>query len=204
MRIAKVFAAITITLLTFWLTKEAYASEGTVEIGSITGANYRCFAASLLMQDLNFTMLVSCRDLIYPAEPDIFNYVLWAQPIEDKNPVKLGTLDFGKKEFRINKPFSSLFITTEQNPGVRSPEGNVVMQGQVRAINFLETAQPTIDRTPTETPETVKEEESTKTETKQLTTREKLFLALRRAGIAALFAFIALLGLIFVVTRSRA
>jgi hypothetical protein len=200
MKIVKILIGAIAITLALYLADELIASEGTVELRSTTGNNYRCYTSSLLMQDLNYTILVSCRDLIYPAGFDIFNYVLWATPADGDKPIKLGKLDFGKKQFRIKKAFSNLFITTEQDAGVRSPAGEVVMRGGVQPISFL--ASPT---TPTPTPEGQEaEEELAKAKTGEPSSvRERLSLALRRAGVVAVFAFAAVLGLIFVITRSR-
>lgn len=188
---------LSLILVTFFIvfSKHSRATEGTIELRSTTGQNFRCYAASLQMQDLAYNLPFTCRNLIYPIEETIFNYVLWATPTDGTNALRLGVLGLGKGEFRVVKPFTNLFVTTEQNPGVGLPEGKVVMKGNVNPIDFLET--PT---TPTPTPEgQISEPELPK----PLSTRDKLFLALRRAGIAALLALVALIGLIFVITRSR-
>lgn len=198
-----IFIIATIALFT---PKDLFASEGIAEIVSTINEKSRCFAASLFMQDLHYSIIVSCRDLIYPAEPDVFYYVVWAQPLENDRAARLGTLDFGKKQFKSNKAFSNLFITTEQNAHVKSPTGKVVMRGNIQPINFLETSQPQASPTPTETPP--EEPETDKVDTEQefqeLSTKDKIVQALRRAGVAALLTFVALLGLIFVIRRSRA
>lgn len=203
---AIIILALTLFTLASRLPSSILASEGTVELRSTTGQPYRCYAASLLMEDLAYTILITCRDLIYPVDnPRIFTYALWATPKDTSTPVLLGFLGFGKATFRIVQPFSNLFVTTEENPGTPQPTGPVVMRGDVQTISFLE--RPT---SPTPTP---KEEERKEEVTEEVpeeeadmarpTTREKLSLAVRRAGLAALFALIALVGLIFVVTRSR-
>lgn len=179
--------------------KNTLASDGMTELRSVTGKGYRCVAYSLLMQDNVYTILVSCEDLIYPIDPPTLNsYVLWATPKAAGDPVRIGELGLGKITTRIDKPFSSLFVTTELNGGVRSPSGNVVMRGSLKPATFLE-----ILTTITPTPEGMQTQENQAPETTALSTREKLFLALRRAGIAALFALVALVGLVFVITRSR-
>lgn len=184
----------------FVVAKKAVASEGTVELDSVTGDPFRCFAASIRMQNLEYRIPVTCINLIYPADENIFNYVLWATPSEGGNPVKLGTLGLGRGEYKTKTSFSNLFVTTEASKDTKTPAGRVVMRGDVEEISFLRdavfpTEEPDEDITPAEG-----EEEEQPAE---LTTRQKLGLALRRAGIAALFALVALIGLIFVITRSR-
>ena len=141
---------ITTSFFLFFLifsTKTTRASDGTFEMRSTTGNESRCYASSLLMQDWNYTVLVSCRDLIYPAEFGITNYVLWAQPTDGSSLMNLGQLGYGKVTFRTNKAFSSLFVTAEGNPGTREPTGSVVMRGNLNPVTFLD--RPT-SPTPTE------------------------------------------------------
>src|SRR3990172_7673898 len=189
----------------FIFVKEIVASEGTVELRSTGTEPYRCFVASIRLKNLEYRVPFSCRNLIYPADENIFNYTMWATPVDGGNPVKLGALALGKGEFKTKTTFSNLFVTIERSSGTKTPTGRVVMRGDVMPIEFLEEVE-----TSTPTPEeeleeiTPGEEGEVEQETQeQLTTRQKFVLALRRAGIAALFALIALIGLIFVITRSR-
>lgn len=184
-------------------TGKAYASEGLVELESQTDEPSRCFAASLRMQSSEYRILFSCRYIIYPVDENIFNYVMWANPVDGGKTIKLGALGLGKGEFKTKTPFDSLFVTTESKKDTKIPTGNVVMSGDVESIEFLGS-----ETTPTPTPDPDAADELTGDEeeleeVQQLTTREKLVLALKRAGIAALFALVALIGIIFVVSRSR-
>lgn len=176
------------------------ASEGIFEIRSTTREPYRCFASSILMQDLNYSISISCRDLIYPAGNTIFTYVLWAQPVEAGNPRRLGELGYGRLATRWNVPFNQLFVTTEQDAGVGKPTGPVVMRGNLQQITFL-------DRATTPTPTTVGEapagtEDITPSQA-PASTGAKLVTALRRAGLAALLALLAVIGLVFAITRTK-
>lgn len=185
-------------LLAFFLSpNDVLASEGTIKLISTTQENYRCFASSLQMLNQVYKVTFSCRELIYPVDSNIFNYILWAQPVGEGNPIKLGSLGLGKGQFEVKSAFSGLFVTTESNARVNKPQGRVVMRGNVEPISFLQ--EPT---TPTLTP-TKTEVQSEQPTQPTLTTRQKLLLALKRAGIAALLTLITLIGLVFVVTRSR-
>ena len=186
----------------FLLAEKAFASEGTVELRSTTGEPYRCWAASVRMQNQEYRIPFTCKYLIYPADENIFNYVVWATPKEGGNSVKLGTLGLGKGEFKTKKTFTGLFVTTEASKETKTPQGQTVMKGEVTDVEFLEEAA-TPTPTPGEEEEVVPEEEKVETPEQTLSTRQKLLLALRRAGIAALIALVAIIGLIFVVTRSR-
>lgn len=203
----KLFVITILVLLAGFSASRVLASEGQIEMRSTTGEDYRCWASSIYMQDNRYNISMSCRELLYPLEERIQVYMVWATPLEGEAPVKLGSLDFGKEPYRIGQPFSNLFITTEANAKVKSPQGRVVMQGAVQPITFLD--RPT---TATPTPEEDQQDEDQENggileeadqPEEELTTRDKLILGLKRAGIVAFFALIALVGLIFVVTRSR-
>jgi hypothetical protein len=177
------------------------ASEGIVELESQTDEPYRCFATSLKMQTQEYRILFSCRYLIYPIDESIFNYVMWATPVDGSKVVRLGVLGLGKGELKTKIPFTTLFVTTESNKNTKTPSGSVVMEGDVKEIEFLGS-----EPTPTPEPSESDDEEVDvieEVDVQQLSTREKLVVALKRAGIAALFALVALVGIIFVVSRSR-
>ncbi len=186
-------------------SKIARASEGTIEMRSSTREAYRCYASSVLMQDQNYTILVSCRELIYPAGNEVFSYVLWAQPADGSAPRRLGELGYGRLQARMNVPFTSLFVSTEANPGVGKPTGPIVMRGDVTPIRFL-------DRATTPTPTSINASGDTSSSDTSTTltptpggqsTTSKIGTAFKRAGLAALLALLALIGLVFAITRAR-
>ncbi len=186
--------------------KTASASEGTVNLKSLTNERYRCFAASLLRQDRKYKIVVSCRDLIYPAGDEIITYIMWATPSSGESSLKLGELGFGKAEFSTATDFSGLFVTTEATKSVKTPTGPTVMSGSVEKIPLLEqiglTTQP--DTTQQATKDS-SEEEATElpTPTEEAEESSKLGQAVRRAGLAAVLALLAAIGLVFVLTRGR-
>ena len=180
----------------FLLAKTSFASEGLVELRSATDKDYRCFAASLLQANASYRVIVSCRDLIYPPQPDLFTYIIWATPLDGGNPVKFGELGIGKASFETKESFSNLFVTTERNRGVRRPEGQIVMRGSVESINFLDN--PTTPTPTLSVPEGEKEPAQ-----EELTTGQKLSLALRRAGLVIFLALAATVGLVFILTRPK-
>lgn len=111
LKIMKQILAIFIILFAAQLLspKSVSGSEGTVELRSTGAPDYRCFVASLKMQDQRYRVLVSCRDLIYPGGETVFTYLVWANPIGGGNPFKLGELGFGKADFRIKRSFHRTF-----------------------------------------------------------------------------------------------
>ena len=191
----------TIIALLFFsvIASDSLASEGTIELRSLNDKNYRCYAASLQIENNVYNILVSCRNLLYPSDENVISYVMWATPSDGSGEIKLGALGYGKATFKTNSPFSNLFVTTELDSRVRSPNGSVVMRGNVQSIGFLTQAENGIQ-------EELQEEfqpEPTPTPIKQLTTRERLLVGLRRAGLVSFLALVAIIGLVFVITRSR-
>ena len=182
----------------FFNTNTTYASEGTVELRSTTGASYKCYVSSIQMKDLNYTVLITCRDLLYPAGEDIFNYVLWASPTDGGKPFRLGTLGLGRASTKTKKAFSNLFVTTEANSKAKSPSGTTVMSGDLKKIKFLEGP-----LTPGEEEKEEEGEISEETLTPTPSTRSRLVEGLKRAALVSLFALAALIGLVFVLTRKR-
>lgn len=180
------------------------ASEGTLELNSTGNEPYRCWASSVRMLEPEYRILFTCKFILYPAEENVFNYVVWSTPLDGKKAVKLGLIGQGRGEFKTKIAFSDLFVTTEISKDVRTPEGRVVMRGNVSPIQFLEEAKE-YEPTPT-TSQVIIDKKVTPGVTQDATTqttKEKLFTAFKRAGVAALVAIVALVGLIFVITRSR-
>lgn len=178
-------------------SRQVHAAEGVVELRSTTGEDNRCYASYVLMPNSSYTVLLSCRDLIYPPQPSLFNYIAWATPADGKNAVRLGELGVGKASFNTKIAFSGLFVTIEQKKSPRTPEGEVVMQGSAQRVAFLD--KPT---TPTPTGELAEEEEE-EVLVKDLSAKDKILLALRRAGLVIFLALAATVGLVFVLTRQR-
>lgn len=181
------FLAFFIFILLFLLgvPSPAQASQGVIELKTTVGQRSRCLVDSVLMSDLNFTLLFNCRDLIYPPEPTLFSYVVWATPTSGEKPILLGELGTGKTEFRSAQAFSELFVTTEPTLGVQSPSDRTVMRGTVRQVEFLDG--PVI--TPTPTPEG---EQPTPTPTKAPGRGEEIATRIRQTAIIILVALFAL------------
>ncbi|OGM28531.1 hypothetical protein A2801_03750 [Candidatus Woesebacteria bacterium RIFCSPHIGHO2_01_FULL_41_10] len=175
------------------------ASEGVTELRNIVGEDSRCVAYSVLMENNKFTILLNCRDILYPGGTSILHYVVWTQPIGGGNPLRMGTVGLGKKEFATSKPFSGIFVTKESSSSPKSPQGPVMMQGNVRSSELLETR--TEDR-----PVEINTEESTdETQTPSPTAEpQRSSLGTRLLVIGGIVAFLALFGVvlvIFVITR---
>lgn len=209
----EIIAILKSTLLFFVLillnTSTAFASEGYIEMLSTLGEDTRCRVDSHLMQDNNYKILISCRELIYPATSEVTTYVVWATPTGGGKTFKLGSLDYGRKEYSTKTSFSNIFVTSEKKVG-STPTGPVILRGNVEAYTFL---QRPVTPTPTEKVSQAQDQQigdntSTSsavqdTTNQNLSTKEKLLAAFKKAGLAAVLALVALVGLIFVVTKSR-
>lgn len=200
-----VFTALSILMLPGFVR----ASEGVTELRSTTEKEYRCVVDSHQAQDRSYRLLVTCRDLIYPSDANVFGYVMWANPLNEGEIIRLGQLQYGKKLFNPKRPFTSIFVTTEPNPSVKTPKGPVVMQGSTVPRAFLDT--PT-SPTPTPEGEEVIEEESSETEGKENgeegeeapSTKSRFGTALSRASaIGAVILLIGSVIALIVILRSK-
>lgn len=188
------------------LSKSVSASEGYVEMRSTTNGDFRCYASSIQMMSLNYKILVTCRNLLYPSGDDIFNYTLWATPKKNGKPIKFGALGFGRAEFTSPQSFTELYVTTEKGQ-VKEPAGPIVMRGTVKDIAFLSEASSNTDDSNapgTEKSPTLTEEKKTDVSpTPSVSTKDRIFAGLKRAAFVSFLALAALIGLIFVLTKSK-
>ena len=142
-----------------FLASPSRASEGTAELTSTKGQVMRCDAYSMLMENYEYQISLNCRDLIYPPKPDAFSYILWATPTQNDKPLNIGELGVGKGNFKTKTAFSKLFVTIESDVRTKAPEGEIVMEGTIQGIPFLdkagEVSQPESEKvtpSPTSTP----------------------------------------------------
>lgn len=200
MKIKIISLAFFLFTLTFLSSGKTIASEGSFNILSTQGQSMRCYVASVQMIDRYYNLLVSCRDIIYPAQGEVFSYVVWVNPIEDNKPIRLGTLGLGRAHFKTKEAFSSIFVTTEASKKPRSPTGTIVMQGSLEPIPLLE--QP-VTVTPTPEEEEVISPEEEMVDEQESSTRQRVVTGLRRAGLIIFVVLITIIGLIFIITRTR-
>lgn len=150
----KVLAAAAVMVF-LGIVSPAKASEGVVELDNVVGESSRCFAASVLMPDYNYKIIMSCRDLIYPVGDNVFKYLVYIVPVEGKKDVQLGELGVGKAQFGTRNQFFSMYVVRERGEmGSQKEQQTVVMRGNVSRIKFLDTGEegvigPTIAPSPT-------------------------------------------------------
>lgn len=146
----KIFFGLLLTaMLLSTKTSIANASEGFFELENQIGTSARCYITSGLMENAKFSLLTLCRDILYPGGTEVFTYIAWANPLDGNrpNPIKLGELGRGKKLFTSSRPFNMIYVTKELDSRAREPSGQVVMQGGLQTIPFLNQV-PNVDDIP--------------------------------------------------------
>lgn len=188
------FASLLIGLFLILSVSNASANEGTFDLHNKVNENARCWAGSVLMQDLNYNILMSCRDILYPGGTSVFSYVVWANSAQNGSAIKLGTLGLGKVSFKTKIPFNTLFVTKETSESVRVPSGEIVMEGGLKTIEILDSK----PNTTNEKPELGEPEVSP---TPKAEVKKSSFNILRAGGAIAVLGIAALIGLILFITK---
>ncbi len=184
---------LSLSFLKISLPANTHASEGIFELKNQTGEDARCYALSVLMGDLSYKILASCRDILYPGGTEVFSYVAWINPADGGNPQRLGTLGVGKVEFKTKTAFTSIFVTKELNSNARQPGGTIVMQGGLQRITLLENP----DLAEIETPE-LGEPEASPSPSPKASSRINIF---RIGGAAAFVGIFLIILLVLFLTR---
>lgn len=146
------FCLVTLTVaVAMWLSpKLVWANEGTFRLsGPNTSA--RCFAASVLVDERDYQLIMTCRNLIVPPGNRSLFYVVWAKreevaptgaqrairPLGRREFSRLGELERGKLVTSLDDPFTQLLVTAEQSD---DPEAlvsdRVVVQGTINPIDL--------------------------------------------------------------------
>lgn len=120
------------------VVSQVHASEGQTTLTNRIGTQATCWVGSVFMQDLNYHLIGTCRNITYPGGAEIVNYVLWATPQAGGSAVRIGDLGLGKLEYRTKDPFSALFVTVERDRNIRTPSGTIIMQGSMEPFTTLE------------------------------------------------------------------
>lgn len=137
-----VFSIILLPILLSIFTSDSFASEGEIYLTNTEGSDAECRAFSVLMTSMEYQILMTCRNLTYPGDVNLFNYVAWAEPSDGGSPERLGTLGVGKVEFETDQPFSRLFVTRESGNRPRTPSASQIMSGRVESLDFSTVNQP--------------------------------------------------------------
>lgn len=191
-----VFSLIVLTFM--FSVNSVLASEGRFQLKNTIGTDARCEGASVLMQDLNFHVIMSCWDIIYPGDTQVVSYVIWAQNT-DGDVDNVGTLGVGKVEFEVDEAFTRLYVTKEITNRVREPQGSIVMQGNIQDFELRSASTTNAqftdgdgDPNSTATPSPTIEPEQSK--------RSPLNI-FRIGGAIAFLALAGIIGVVLVITR---
>ncbi len=196
LRKISLFAA-TVFATFFISTKVAKAFEGSFELKNQVGTNDRCVAYLVGLENSNYKILLSCRDLNYPGGETLSYYIAWANT-QDGGTIRLGDLGFGSAEFQTNKTISSIFVTREFDKGTRNASNNVVMRGNLEKSDFLASSQsPEAPTKPVESP-------SPTPQSQAKTSQNPITNIVKTASIFAIIGLVALIGLVFFLARPRA
>lgn len=201
MKYKTVLLTILLVFGTILVPSYAFASEGTVELRSTDGNDYRCYASSLLMQNWQYRVTVSCRDLLYSPDDQIAYYHIWVV-LENGKSQRLGDLALGRISFDVGQRFTELYVTREYSKNPKTSSGQVVMRGSIAPIPFLENKQ-VAAVVPSPVTQNNQLLTLTPTASQSASTREKITVALQRAAIIAVGVVLVGGAIIFAVTRAK-
>ncbi len=183
-------------------TTSVFAFDGEVNLTNRVGADGRCWASTVLMQDQNYKILLSCRDITYPGGNEVFYYVVWANQASGTKAERLGSLGLGKAEFQTRNEFTSLFITKEKSANANAPTGVTVMQGTLQPIGILQERGKETATTPAQTPNPISGDNQTITATPITTPQPRTGIAkFLTSGILAVLGIGGLIFVVFLVTK---
>jgi hypothetical protein len=192
MNVAAKYISGFVVFITLFVVLASSISADEYNLRNRVGESARCTIYSVLMQDSNYNLSLDCRDILYPGGETVFSYVLWAVPSDGGGHFKLGTIGFGKNSFKTKTPFSSVYVTKEANDKVRSPEGQIIMQGSLERNEFLD------GPVPAPNPDELGTPEASPIVTPAPRNLGRIFAA---GGVLAFVAIFGVILVIFVITR---
>lgn len=157
-----------LTVLTLLLIsiKPAHASEGTALLTSHDN-DAKCFVASVLVNEGNYQVVMSCRNLTTPPDATRLFYHVWGKHIgtAEGQQTKTGGLKFGKGPYfslgdissgklsaRSREAFEEVLVTAETESGVSQPSlSALIVSGPIVDIDFGDSGQSNLIFSPTST-----------------------------------------------------
>lgn len=159
------FSLTALTLLLL-LAKNANASEGTALLTSEDN-DARCFLASVLVDEGDYQIVMTCRNLTTPPDANRLFYHVWGRRkgAAESQQSKTGGLKFGKGAYfslgdisggklnsRAREAFEEVLVTAETESGVNQPSlSALVVSGTMGEINFGDAGQSNLKFSPTST-----------------------------------------------------
>ncbi len=138
MKLNSILSYAIILFLSFFVfqPKSIHANEGQFELQSSLNNDSQCLAYSVEVQTNKYSLLITCRGLVYPPLPPNTNsYILWADGADTKNPTKLTNLLFGKGSAKKDGKFNRLFVTLERGDP-KQPTGPTIMSSTIQEFTF--------------------------------------------------------------------
>lgn len=139
MKLKYVLTGLIACLILVAFASQASASEGQAEMKNLVGDPSQCQVTSGLFAGSEYNILVLCRDLVYRNNPEALYYIVWAQPTQGGDPIKLGDLGLGNALFKTKTSFNRVFATQERDRNVKKPTGVVAMSGNMHGFALFST-----------------------------------------------------------------
>lgn len=94
-----------------------------------------CEGNSVWQRD-TYRIMGRCGGLIYPYAERLDNYILWVQPQEGGDPVRIAEIDRGFFEGQTDRRFTEVFVTAEEDGLPRTPGATRIASGAIQAFDF--------------------------------------------------------------------
>jgi hypothetical protein len=146
--------------------KFVMASEGTALLASQDN-DARCFVASVLVNEGDYQVVMTCRNLTTPPDANRLFYLAWARRkgATEGQQAKTGGLKLGKGAYfslgdisggklnaRAREAFEEVLVTAEADSGVSQPSlSALVVSGPMGEIDFGDSGQSNLKFSPTST-----------------------------------------------------
>ncbi|MFC1647218.1 hypothetical protein ACFL1A_02955 [Patescibacteria group bacterium] len=116
------------------IENHAYANEGKIELNT---GSVSCQGISV-WQDDRYRVVGRCQGLIYPYEERLDEYVIWVKLQEDDSYRHVDEIEYGFFEFQIDKRYTEVLVTAEENKSVKKPGDVIIIKGNMQPIGFGE------------------------------------------------------------------
>ena len=156
--------SLTALVLLLISTKAVNASEGTALLTSQDN-DARCFLASVLVNEGDYQVVMTCRNLTTPPDANRLFYLAWARRkgATEGQQAKTGGLKLGKGAYfslgdisggklnaRAREAFEEVLVTAESDSGVSQPSlSALVVSGPMGEIDFGDSGQSNLKFSPT-------------------------------------------------------
>ena len=158
--------SLTALVLLLISAKAVNASEGTALLTSADN-DARCFLASVLVDEGDYQVVMTCRNLTTPPDANRLFYHAWGRRkgATEGQQAKTGGIKFGKGAYfslgdisggklnaRAREAFEEVLVTAEADSGVSQPSlSGLVVSGPMGEIDFGDSGRSSLKFSPTST-----------------------------------------------------